>query len=69
MIKLYRSTLHPAQWIAQVEGTGWVIFPAKPNGWELRQPARGLDPMYLRQVPLQLAESAGVPEPEYCEVA
>lgn len=69
MIKLYRSAMHPKQWIAHVEGSGWVIFPARENGWESRQPARGLDPMYLRQVPVQMAESADLPEPEFCGAA
>jgi len=69
MIKLYSSAMHPKQWIAYVEGSGWVIFPARENGWESRQAARGLDPVYLRQVPVQMAESAGLPEPEYCRAA
>jgi len=69
MIKLYHSAVHPKQWIAFVEGSGWVIFPAKENGWEMRQPARGLDPMYLRQVPLELADGCGVGAPELCDVA
>ena len=69
MIKLYRSSMHPKQWIAYVEGSGWVVFPARDNGWESRQSARGLDPVYLCQVPVQIAESAGIPEPEFCDVA
>jgi hypothetical protein len=69
MIKLYRSAVHPKQWIAYVEGSGWVVFPARENGWESRQAARGLDPMYLRQVPVHLAEPAGIPEPEFCGAA
>ena len=69
MIKLYRSATHPKQWIAYVEGSGWVMFPARENGWESRQPARGLDPVYLRQVPVRMAESAGFPEPEFRDAA
>jgi len=69
VIKLYRSARHPKQWIAYAEGSGWVMFPARENGWESRQAARGLDPVYLRQVPVQMAESAGLPEPEYCRAA
>ena len=64
MIKLYRSAMHPRHWIAFVDGDGWVAFPARENGWEERHPARGLDPLYLRRVPLNLGESAGVPQPE-----
>jgi hypothetical protein len=69
MIKLYQSAMHPQQWIAHVEGSGWVVFPARENGWELRQPARGLDPLYLRQVPVQLAGPTSLPEPESCDAA
>ncbi len=61
-MKLYRSTIHPRHWIAYAPGTGWLMFPNKENGWEERQPARGLDPMHLRQVPLQLAANTGITE-------
>src|SRR5690242_5328571 len=61
MFKLYKSSCHPRHWIAYVPGTGWLIFPIKPNGWEQRQPARGLDPMHLRQVPAVEAAAAGFP--------
>ena len=40
--------------------TGWVIFPARENGWEARRPGRGLDPLHLRQAPLQMAQNKGV---------
>jgi hypothetical protein len=61
-IKVYRSTVHPDHWIAYSAGTGWVIFPARANGWEERSSAKGLDPMYLRQAPLQLALDTGIME-------
>jgi hypothetical protein len=69
VIKLYCSAMHPKQWIAYLEGSGWVMFPARENGWESRQPARGIDPLHLRQVPLHMAESARIPEPEFCDAA
>ncbi len=71
MIKLYRSAIHPRHWVAYVPGTGWVFFPNKENGWAQRQPARGLDPVHLRQVPLHLAANTGFsqPESEFAEVA
>jgi len=69
MIKLYRSALHPKHWVAYVPDAGWVMFPARDNGWDHRHAARGLDPLYLRQVPLHMGYSAGVPQPEYLEVA
>jgi hypothetical protein len=61
MIKLYRSAVHPQRWVAYVQGTGWMMFPAEENGWEKRQAARGLDPVHLREVPLHLAVNTGLP--------
>jgi hypothetical protein len=65
MTKVYKSTVHRNQWVAYVPELGWVIFPARENGWEMRQPARGLDPLYLREVPARLAVEAGFPQPEF----
>jgi hypothetical protein len=61
MIKLYRSATHHNQWVAYGQGIGWVVFPAVENGWTDRRPARGLDPVHLREVPLGLAANTGVP--------
>ncbi len=70
MIKLYHSLKHPNHWIACVPGDGWVAFPKAENGWEQRHPARGLDPMSLREVPPQMARKTGAPlEAEACELA
>jgi hypothetical protein len=73
MIKLYISAVHPGHWVAYVAGTGWVMFPARENGWEQRRPARGLDPVHLRQAPARAASRTGFPsaEPavEYAKVA
>jgi hypothetical protein len=62
MIKLYRSTIHSTHWVAYSPATGWTMFPARQNGWYNRQPARGLDPMHLREVPLRLAFNTGLLE-------
>ena len=62
MARLYRSAKHDNYWIAVVEGLGWMMFPAKANGWEQRQPARGVDPMHLREVPLRLGFGTGMLE-------
>jgi len=62
MIRLYKSAIHPRHWVANVPGTGWVAFPARENGWSERHPARGLDPLYLREVPVALAEKTGIRE-------
>ncbi len=70
MIKLYQSHNHPNHWIACVAGSGWVAFPKTKNGWGERHPARGLDPMYLREVPLRLAADTGAPsEQEVADLA
>ena len=64
MIRLYRSAVHPGQWIAYRQDLGWVVFPAKENGWEARRPARGIDPVHLRQVALLAAEDTGILQPD-----
>ena len=69
MIKLYRDAQRPSNWVAYVPNAGWFAFPASENGWERRIPARGLDPLCLRQVPLEKGLAAGVPQPELLEVA
>ena len=60
MLKLYRSYRHKGLWVAYSLETGWVIFPETENGWDARQPARGLDPMHLREVPVSLAVGTGI---------
>jgi hypothetical protein len=62
MIKLYRSATHVGQWLAYAPEIGWVVFPAREQGWEDWRPARGLDPVHLREVPLQLAANTGMLE-------
>lgn len=70
-MKLYRSINYANRWFAFSPETGWVMFPAEPGGWEKRVAARGVDPVYIRQVPLHLAFNTGMPEtPEpVCEAA
>lgn len=63
-MKLYRSAVHPGQWVAYGRETSWVVFPAQENGWEERRPARGIDPVHLREVPLHLAANTGISEPQ-----
>ena len=62
MIRLYRSATHVGQWLAYAPEIGWVAFPAKENGWQEWHPARGLDPVHLREVPLQSAANTGILE-------
>lgn len=69
MIKLYRDAMRPKNWVAYIPESGWVAFPAQENGWEYRVPARGLDPLYLREVPLHQGAVAGVPQVQFLRVA
>jgi len=66
MPRLYQSAKHRQHWIAYVNGIGWTMFPAIENGWERRQPARGIDPMHLREVPLRMAAGTGLLESSEC---
>ena len=60
-MKLYRSRKYPNQWFAYSQVTGWVKFPIEAEGWQKREPARGIDPIDIREVPVHLALEAGVP--------
>lgn len=60
-MKLYRSRTYPDRWYAWSPATGWVMFPAVEGGWSKRQPARGVDPIYIREVPLSQAAGTGIP--------
>ena len=62
VLSLYRSATHPLHWFAYTLASGWVVFPARQNGWEERRAARGLDPLHLRQVPLRMAFGTGLLE-------
>jgi len=61
-MKLYRSSLHPHHWIAYSEAIGWVVFPARFDGWDERRPATGLHPDHLFQIPLRMAFNTGLLE-------
>jgi len=62
-LKLYRSAEYPGQWMAYGNEIGWVLFPATENGWALRRPARGIDPLVWREVPLHHAANCGMSQP------
>ena len=61
-MKLYRNRSYPNRWYAHSHVTGWVMFPDGENGWSKRQPARGIDPIYIREVPVHLAADTGFPQ-------
>ena len=47
-------------WFAYTPANGWVIFPAKENGWENRRKPIGLDSIQLSEVPLWMAFGTGL---------
>ena len=59
-MKLYRSVKYSARWYAFSPETGWVMFPAEVDGWAKREPARGIDPLDVREVPLKLGFNTGI---------
>lgn len=59
-VRLYRSGFWPDQWIVFVEGSGWFRFPARENGWFLRQAAGARDRDSLQPVPLRLSFKTGL---------
>ena len=63
-MKLYRSRKYPNLWFAYSPETGWVRFPAEADGWSRRERARGIDPIDIREVPVDLGADAGVPQHE-----
>ncbi|MGA1995499.1 MAG: hypothetical protein ABSH45_06930, partial [Bryobacteraceae bacterium] len=66
MAHLYRSTTHLQHWFAYIPATGWVVFPAKENGWEDRRKSVGLDPPHLFEVPLWMAFGTGLSADAEC---
>jgi hypothetical protein len=60
-MKLFSSTKYPNRWFAFGPEIGWVMFPAEVGGWQKRQPARGVDPIYMLVVPLLLGLNTGIP--------
>ena len=60
-MRLYLNGNHPTRWFAFSQETGWVTFPAEIGGWPRREAARGLDPINLREVPVRLGFTTGIP--------
>ena len=59
-MRLYRSIKYSTRWIAFSPETGWVMFPAELDGWEKREPARGVGPLDVMEVPLRLGVNTGI---------
>ena len=62
MVRLYRTASQPHHWVAYSPATGWVMFPARENGWSERFRASGLDPAQLQEAPLWMAFHTGLIE-------
>ena len=63
MLNLYRSPLLPTHWVAHSEGLGWVMFPAKANGWRERKTYHG-ETVGLMRIPQRLGFNTGFPHPD-----
>lgn len=63
MLQLYRSPLLLNHWVAHSEGLGWVMFPAKTNGWSERKMYRG-ETVGLMGIPPRLGFNTGFPHPD-----
>jgi len=61
-MRLYCNSRYPNRWYAHSKKTGWVMFPAEPNGWSKREAARGVDPLYTREVAIGQAAGTGIAE-------
>jgi hypothetical protein len=61
-MKLYRNVANPTEWFAFGPTIGWVTFPAEANGWQKRKPARGVDPLRIREVPIGMGFNTGIPD-------
>lgn len=63
MLTLYRSSSLLSHWVAHSEGLGWVMFPAKADGWSERKPYRG-ETAGLMRIPQRLGFNTGFPHPD-----
>ena len=63
MLTLYRSSTLSSHWVAHSDNLGWVMFPAKPDGWRQRRPYPG-DTTRLMRIPQRLGFNTGFPHPD-----
>jgi hypothetical protein len=63
MIALYRASHLLSHWVAHSDRLGWVMFPARPNGWTQRKPYNG-DIGGLMRLPARLGFNTGFPHPD-----
>ncbi len=63
MLTLYRASNLLSYWVAFSDRLGWVMFPARPDGWKDRVPYRG-ETTRLMQIPGRLGFNTGFPHPD-----
>lgn len=63
MLTLYRSSNLLSYWVAYSDRLGWVMFPAKADGWKERKQYRG-ETTRLMQIPCRLGFNTGFPHPD-----
>lgn len=66
--RLYYTGQYPGSWVSQTAEGAWVMFPAKLDGWDERQPASGIDSIRLREVPINQGFNTGMPGTSYSEM-
>jgi hypothetical protein len=63
VLTLYRSSNLSSYWVAHSESLGWVMFPARANGWGDRKPNAG-ETAALQRIPQRLGFNTGFPHPD-----
>jgi hypothetical protein len=63
MLALYRASNLLSYWVAHSERLGWVLFPARPDGWSDRRAYLG-ETTRLMRIPARLAFNTGFPHPD-----
>jgi hypothetical protein len=63
MPRLYRSERDLEHWFVHERSNGWVVFPARINGWTAHRQLRTVRGLDLREVPLWLSFNTGLPMP------
>jgi hypothetical protein len=61
-VRLFRSPAHGEHWVVYSERSGWMMFPARVNGWADRVPYPEADPAKLNPVPLWMGFNTGLLE-------
>ena len=62
MPRLYRSSKDLQHWFVYEDSMGWVIIPARVNGWASRRPVHTINGLDLKEVPLWLSFGTGMLE-------